>query len=144
MSESSEETRSQGGDSNPTVDVTTVAPINPGYAGGFCQTPTSRKQPGTTPDRAGLHNESTLMNWPISGNSSHHEEFLQKPWRSKTMTCCLQNGLAGVHKGIEIHYRTYRGHNQLLAELYRRGYQYRSLNSYRSAISAMHERVMGT
>jgi len=50
--------------------------------------------------------------WPISGNPSNHEEFLQRlqhssshpgdPKRSQTTTHCFRNGLAGVHRGIEI------------------------------------------
>ena len=50
-----------------------------------------------------------LVAWPISGNHSLHEGFLQKlqtsSWRTKikpTMILCLPNGLIGVSKGIEI------------------------------------------
>jgi len=39
MTESSEETRSQGGDNNPTMDITTIVPINPGYADQTCTSP---------------------------------------------------------------------------------------------------------
>ena len=53
-----------------------------------------------------------LVAWPVSGNPSNHKEFLQRLQPSflhpgdqkcsQTMTPCFQNGLAGVHKGIEI------------------------------------------
>ena len=53
-----------------------------------------------------------LVAWPISGNPSHHEEFLQKlqtsswhhgdPKLSQATIPCLLNGLAGVCRGIEI------------------------------------------
>ena len=53
-----------------------------------------------------------LVAWPISGNPSNHEGFLQRlqhpsshpgdPKRSQTTTHCFQNGLAGVCWGIEI------------------------------------------
>ena len=50
-----------------------------------------------------------IVTWPISGNHSHHEGFLQKlqtpSWRTKikpTMILCLPNGLIGISKGIEI------------------------------------------
>ena len=41
------------------------------------------------------------------------------------------------------HYGTCRGYNQFLAQLFKEGYQYQSLNSYRSAISAVHCKVDG-
>ena len=52
----------------------------------------------------------SLVAWPISGNPSHHEEFLQKlqnsypgdPKPSPATTQHLLNGLAGVNSGIEI------------------------------------------
>ena len=53
-----------------------------------------------------------LVAWPISGNPSHHEDFLQRlqrsslhhgdPKHSRTTTPCFQNGLVGVCRGIEI------------------------------------------
>ena len=53
-----------------------------------------------------------LVAWPISENPLHQEEFLQRlqiscyhpgdQKLSQTTTCCLQNGLAGVYKGIGI------------------------------------------
>ena len=53
-----------------------------------------------------------LVAWPVSGNPSNHEEFLRRlrpsslhPGNQKhspTTTPCFQNGLADVHRGIEI------------------------------------------
>ena len=53
-----------------------------------------------------------LVAWPVSGNPSDHEEFLRRlqpsslhpgdPKHSRTTTPCFRNGLAGVHRGIEI------------------------------------------
>jgi len=53
-----------------------------------------------------------LVAWPISGNPTNHKEFLQRlrsfflhhedQKHNQTTTPCFQNGLAGVHRGIEI------------------------------------------
>ena len=53
-----------------------------------------------------------LVAWPVSGNPSNHEEFLRRlrpsslhpgdQKHSRTTTPCFRNGLAGVHRGIEI------------------------------------------
>ena len=43
-------------------------------------------------------------------------------------------------KGFRSLFRPYKGSSKL-AHLHKEGYQYRSLNSYRSAISSVHERV---
>ena len=53
-----------------------------------------------------------LVAWPVSGNPSNHEEFLWRLWpstlhpgdqkHSRTKAPCFLNGLAGVHRGMEI------------------------------------------
>ena len=95
--------------------ITTMVPINLGNAGGLPQTFTGKGQSGDAPDRAKLHNEPrvpALVAWLISGNPLIHKEFLQKlqtfSWHpgdqkiNQTTILCLQNGLAGVHRGIRI------------------------------------------
>ena len=90
-----------------------------------------------------------LIAWSISGNPLHHKEFLHRlqtsSWRTKTKSnynslfakwadWCQQrdrNPTSGPVKDII----------NFLAELYNAGYQYRSLNSYRSAISVAHSKV---
>ena len=69
-------------------------------------------------------------------------------WRNKTkliptMVPPLPNGLAGVSKGVEIPFWTYKRHCQFFTSLFSEGYQYQSLNAYRSAISFTHEKVDG-
>ena len=91
-----------------------------------------------------------LVARPISGNPSNHEEFLQRlqhfsshlgdPKRSQTMTPCFRNGS---------HWYSQRDRNptegpvegmaNFLSDLFK---EEQSLNSYRSAISTLHSKVL--
>ena len=93
----------------------------------------------------------SLVAWPISGNPSHHKEFLQKlqsssfppgdPRPSPATTQHLLNGCeqrnrdptSGPIEDIV----------NFLSESFSKGFQYCSLNSYRSAISAVHSKIDG-
>jgi len=58
--------------------------------------------------------------------------------RDKTNSNYASSGLVGVNRGVEIPLVNF------LAYLYCEGYQYQSLNIYRSAISSTHEHAEGT
>jgi len=91
-----------------------------------------------------------LVAWPISGNPSHHEEasaLLLASWRPKTQSnynslfskwacwCSQSNRDPTVGPVEDV--------INFLAELFKDGYRYQSLNLYRSAISALHSKVDG-
>ena len=74
--------------------------------------------------------ELLLSSWRTKTNSSYNSLF------SKWASWCEQRNrdpTAGPVEDVV----------NFLAELYAEGYQYRSLNAYRSAISSIHERVEG-
>ena len=96
-----------------------------------------------------------LVAWPVSGNPSDHEEFLRRlrpsvllaSWRPKTQSnydslfskwsrWCSQRNRNPVEGPVE-------DVANFLADLFKEGYLYRSLNSYRSAISALYSKVDG-
>ena len=92
-----------------------------------------------------------LVVWPLSGNSVDQEDFqkeLHNYWH-------LQ-GEAKPHLPTGLSWDSWcqeRGRDPIrgpiadvlnfLAELFEQGYQYRSLNSYQSAISSVHQKVDG-
>ena len=96
-----------------------------------------------------------LAAWPLSGNSAGQEVFQQMllgcsqhPGGTRPphlMNPSSKCGTAGVWKGAEIPLEVRPiGHvANFLSELFQEGYQYRSLNAYRSAISSVHEKVVG-
>ena len=90
------------------------------------------------------------ITWPISGNHIHHKDFLQRlqaSWRDKT------NSKYGSSFTRWTNWCQQWGRNLLcrpiadivifLADLFSQGYQYHSLNCYRSAILSVHEAVDG-
>ena len=100
-----------------------------------------------------LHPEPTtlipqLAVWPISGNSTEARSFQRKqppscsnpggPRLISLTTHSSGNGIAGVVNGVQIQLVA-----NFLAFLHKEGYQYNSINSYRSAISSVHEKVDG-
>ena len=86
-----------------------------------------------------------LAVWHISGRDTETRSFRRKLPHScsnygalrpiSLTTHSLASGIAGVVQEVQI---PFQGHN-----LHKEGYQYRSLNAYRSAISSVHERVDG-
>jgi len=95
-----------------------------------------------------------LITWPISGIPSRHKAFLEKLLSSslcpgelkqtRATAPCAQSGLLGISQGIEIPFDgPIADVVNFLAELHTQSYQYRSLKSYRSAISLIHKKVNG-
>jgi len=134
-----------------------VVPIYPGDAGGFCQTIASKGRLSGSPNRSRIYNESGSTK--ISGMAHIRESFTSRgisaeasnlllaSWRLKTKSnynslfakwaCwCAQRNRDPTKGPVE-------DIINFLAELFREGYLYRSLNSYRSAISAIHSKVDG-
>ena len=91
-----------------------------------------------------------LAVWPISGNTTRVKNFQVRRQTScchhgdrsqhNPMTHCVRNGSAGVLNGKQIPIEDVVN---FLAYLHNVGYQYRSLNSYRSAIASMHTPIEG-
>ena len=157
LPESSKETGSQSGDNHPSMAITTMVPINPGNAGGLPQTFTGEGRSGDAPDRAKLHNEPRgasvscmahiWESFDSRGISPEASNLLLASWRPKTKSnynslfakwagWCAQRNRDPINGPVE-------DIINFLAELFKDGYQYRSLNSYRSAISAIHSKVDG-
>ena len=92
-----------------------------------------------------------LVVWPISGNPSQHEEFLQRLQNSSYLhgdkrpnpatTRCLHDWCKQKDRNPTV--GPVEDIINFLATLFSEGYQYCSLNSYRSAISATHAKVDG-
>ena len=73
--------------------------------------------------------------------------MLLASWRqksSKSYDSLFKSGLSGVVNGVPILFQDLSVKVvNFLATLFKEGYQYRSLNYYRSAISSVHERMDG-
>ena len=157
LSESNKETSSQSGDGHTIVALSAMVPHHPGNVGGFSQNATSPRRPSGLANRPGIHNESGGSS--ISGMAHIRESFtsrgisaeasnlLLSSWRPKTKS--NYNSLFAKWAGwcAQRNRDPFSGPVEdvinFLAELFREGYLYRSLNSYRSAISAIHSKVDG-
>ena len=94
-----------------------------------------------------------LIAWPISGNPIHHKDFLMRHQSSCSlhgeikltpiMDHPLLSGLIGVSNGRDPHTGPIADVANFLSYLFSQGYQYQSLNCYRSAISSVHDPVDG-
>ena len=157
LPESDKTTKGKGGNNHPPLGITTVVPNNSGNAGGLPQDPTNEGRSGHTPNRSGIHNESRCTgvsgmahireSFTSRGISSDASALLLASWRPKTQSnydslfskwsrWCLQRNRNPIEGPIE-------DVANFLADLFKEGYLYRSLNSYRSAISALHSKVDG-
>ena len=94
--------------------------------------------------------EPQLAMWSVSGNHLAVKAFQAKLQNSSLghgeirqtslTTHSLVNGIAGVMNKVR---SIFSDVANFLASLHQEGYQYNSLNAYRSAISSVHERVDG-
>ena len=81
--------------------------------------------------------------------SEEATSLMLKSWRTKTSTCKSYDSLFGIWyswcrtRDSDPFSGPIREVVNFLADLHKQGYQYRSLNSYCSAISSVHERVDG-
>ena len=112
-------------------------------------------QPCLLPIHQTSHTESgplepQLAMWSVSGNHLAVKAFQAKLQNSSLghgeirqtslTTHSLVNGIAGVMNKVR---SIFSDVANFLASLHQEGYQYNSLNAYRSAISSVHERVDG-
>ena len=94
MSESDKEASSKGGNSHPTLDITTMVPNDSGDVRGFPQNVTNARQSSNTPNGSGVHNESVSTSvsgiahiqesFTSQGISSDVSDLLLASWRPKT------------------------------------------------------------
>ena len=102
--------------------------------------------------RVQVSNEWTVAAWSISGNDSQTRRFQQRLQTSslhrgeksqiKRMTLSLVNGVACALNSDPFSSDISATVN-FLASLFEDGYQYRSINNYRSAISSAHDKING-
>ena len=156
VSESSKETSGQSGDNHSVVDIPTVVPVHPGDAGRLPEAITRQRRLSGSPDRTRIYESGGTKisgmahiqeSFTSRGISTEATDLLLASWRSKTKSnydllfakwscwCTKRNRdpTMGLVEDII----------NFLAELFKEGYQYWSLNSYRSAISAVHSKVNG-
>ena len=139
------------------MGITTMVSNNSGNARGLPQNLASSGGSSHTSGRTGLHNEprGTAVSgmahiresFETRGISSEASALLLASWRPKTQSnydslfskwsrWCSQRNRNPIEGPVE-------DVANFLAELFKEGYLYRSLNSYRSAISALHSKVDG-
>ena len=157
LPEPDKETNGEGRDNHPSMGIATMVPNNLGNVRGLPKNLAGRGGSSHTPNRSGLHNEprSTGVSgmariresFGSRGISSEASALLLASWRPKTQSnydslfskwsrWCSQRNRNPVEGPVE-------DVANFLADLFKEGYLYRSLNSYRSAISALHSKVDG-
>ena len=157
LPESSKETSSQNSDNHSIVDISTVVSIHPGDVGEFSKVITRERRLSDSPVRARIHNESggteissmahIRESFTSRGISTEATDLLLSSWRPKTKSnynslfakwscwCTERNRDPTMGPVEDI--------INFLAQLFKEGYQYWSLNSCRSATSAVHSKVDG-
>ena len=153
LPESDKSTKGKGSDDYPPLDIATLVSNNSGNARGLPQNPTSKGGSSRTPSWPGIHNESRCTmarireSFESRGVSSQASALLLASWRPKTQSnydslflkwsCwCSQRDRNPIEGPVE-------DVANFLAGLFKEGYPYQSLNSYRSAISVLHSKVDG-
>ena len=143
--------------SNTTVDYTTLVSHSTGTVGGLPSPAGQQTGSGSTTNGSGVSHETgssptdrlayLRQSYSSQGLSSEASDLMLASWRDKT------NSNYGSSFAKWAGWCQRRGRNPLsgpvadvvnfLAELYSQGYQYQSLNCYRSAISSVHDKVDG-
>ena len=150
-----EKTDGKDGDNHPTVELPAMVSNYPGSTGKFSSPSPSEDRPGSPANNARICHEAGSSgascmahlrgSFTSQGISSAASELLLSSWRTKTKS--NYNSLFtkwanwGQQRDRDPTTGPIKDIINFLAELYQDGYQYRSLNSYRSAISAVHSRV---
>ena len=142
---------------NSTVAISIMVSSGTGYVGGHTSTTTNSGRSYITPPRAGVSNAPGMPkpgcmaylreSFLSRGVSQEASNLLLSSWRPKTQSSynsafskwaswCQQRNRDPTFGPIE-------DIVNFLSESFAKGFQYRSLNSYRSAISAIHSKVDG-
>ena len=157
LSEQSKEGRSQTGDSDASVAVPAMVPSTTWNAGGSPSTTPTDSRFNPEPHQSGVHYETGSSksdrmahlreSFTSRGISTQASDLLLSSWRNKT------NSSYNSHFSKWANWCQQRDRNptagpvedvvNFLADLFKQGYKYNSLNSYRSAISSVHEKVEG-
>ena len=148
-------TDGKDGSNNPTMEFPAMVSNHPRSTGRPSSSPPSKNRPGNPPNRSGIYHATRSPgpscmahlreSFTSQGLSTMASDLLLSSWRAKTKLnynslfakwadWCQQrdrNPTSGPIRDVI----------NFLAELYNKGYQYRSLNSYRSAISTVHLEV---
>ena len=154
LSESSKETSSQNSDDHSIVDIPTVVSIHPWDVGGFSKVITRERRLSDSPVRARIHNESGGAKissmahireyFTSRGISTEATDLLLSSWRPKTNNSLFAKwSCRYTERNRDPTMGPVEDIINFLAHLFKEGYQYRSLNYYRSAISAVHSKVDG-
>ena len=157
MFDSDKATAGQSGVSHTTMAIPTLVSSPAGNAGRLPPSYSHGARHNSEPHQPGIHNEAgssdtgrmahIRRSLASRGVSTQATNLLLSSWRDKTnsnynslfakWTCwCEQRDRDPISGPVE-------DVVNFLAELYDKGYQYRSLNSYRSAISSIHEKIDG-
>ena len=157
LSESSKETSGQSGNNHSIVDIPTMVPVHPRDVGRLSEAITRKRRLSGSSDRARIYNESggikiscmahIQKSFTSRGISTEATDLLLASWKPKPKpsydslfakwSCwCIKRNRDPTMGPVE-------DIINFLAELFKDRYQYQSLNSYRSAISAIHSKVDG-
>ena len=148
---------SQSTVSNTTLAIPTMVPTSSGDVGGLSSSTPSDSGHCSEPIQSGVHNEARGSStgrmarlrdsFASRGISTQASELLLSSWRSKTNNSynSLFSKWAGwcEQRNRDPTVGPVEDVVNFLAELHSKGYQYRSLNAYRSAISSIHQQVDG-
>ena len=153
----SEKTSSKDSTSNTLLENPIMVPTNSGTPGGLPSEDSSATRPGINAIRPEISNATRSPSvgrlaclresYSSQGISPQASDLMLASWRDKTnsnygssfsrwASWCQQRGQNPLVEPIE-------DVVNFLANLYSKGYQYQSLNAYRSAISSTHQYVDG-
>ena len=142
---------------NPSVAIPSVVPSGVGDVGGHTSTAPKSREPRLSPPRAGVSNAPGMPqpgcmaylreSFSSRGVSTEASALLLSSWRPKTQSSynsAFAKWASWCHeRNRDPTFGPIEDVVNFLSEFFSKGYQYRSLNSYRSAISAVHRKVDG-
>ena len=156
LPDQAEKANSTNGVDNTIVEDPTMVPVTSGASRGLASEDTSPTRPSSNASGAGIFDAARSattglaylrQSYSSRGLSPQASDLMLASWRDKTnsnygssfskwSSWCQQRGRDPLSGPIE-------DVVNFLADLFADGYQYQSLNAYRSAISSTHENVNG-
>ena len=156
LPQSSSCSEDQANTSNPLMAIPSLVPSGAGDVRGHTPTAPESKAPHLSSPRAGVSNAPMPQpgcmaylreSFSTLGVSPEASALLLSSWRPKTQSSynsAFAKWASWCHKrNRDIYFGPIEDGVNFLSELFRKGYQYCSLNSYRSAIPAVHCKVDG-